>query len=243
MANLVKVDFHGDVVEASRDGDLLWVNFRRVCDNLGVNYESQLKKLKDKTWATMALNAMVADDGKTREIVCIERKSLPMWLATIEPSRVKEAVRKKLEKYQKECADVLAAHFFGAPKSAVVPTAPAVPAQSDDPLIQQMYAVIQLRQNQLATEQRLVEVDRKATEALEAARSSDGFLTVLGWARNNGRRMTLHEAARHGRFLTNHCGENGINMGKMHDPRWGTVNSYPIGLLNAYFRKVYSPAE
>ncbi len=243
MANLVKVDFHGDVVEAEKDGDVVWVGIRRVCDNLGLAHQPQFKKLQSKAWATVTLRVTVADDGKTREVACIPLKAVPLWLATVDVRNVKEGIRAKLEKYQKECADVLAAHFFGAPKPAVVPTAPAAPAPSDDPLIQQMYAVIQLRQNQLATEKRLAEVDRKATEALEAARSSDGFLTVLGWARNNGRRMTLKEAARHGRFLSNHCGENGINMGKMHDPRWGTVNSYPIGILNAYFRKVYSAAE
>lgn len=43
----------------------------------------------------------------------IHLDSLPMWLATIEASRVAEHVRSKLITYQKECARVLRDHFFG----------------------------------------------------------------------------------------------------------------------------------
>jgi hypothetical protein len=46
--------------------------------------------------------------------------SFPMWLATIESSRVAEHVRPKLVKYQKECARVLRDHFFGT--QVVTPT-------------------------------------------------------------------------------------------------------------------------
>jgi hypothetical protein len=55
----------------------------------------------------------VAEDGKEREMLFVHLDCLPMWLATIEASRVKEDVRPKLIAYQKECARVLRDHFFG----------------------------------------------------------------------------------------------------------------------------------
>ena len=39
-------------------------------------------------WATTAFNAVVGADGKNREMFMLHLDSLPMWLATIEPSRV-----------------------------------------------------------------------------------------------------------------------------------------------------------
>lgn len=39
--------------------------------------------------------------------------ALPMWLATIEPSRVAAEARPRLERFQLECAKALRDHFFG----------------------------------------------------------------------------------------------------------------------------------
>lgn len=113
MSNIVKVQFHGDTIEAiPRDGTA-WVVVRPVCDALGIDYSTQVAKLKTKAWATVGLIPMVANDGKNRELFCLDLDSLPMWLATIEPSRVRPEIRSKLERYQVECARVLRDHFFG----------------------------------------------------------------------------------------------------------------------------------
>lgn len=114
MSNLVRVPFHGDELDAVRDERGAWVSIRRVCEVLGVSHEPQFAKLKRKAWATMTMIVTVAEDGKNREIACVHLDSLPMWLATIEPSKVKPAVRDKLADYQRECAKVLRDYFFGA---------------------------------------------------------------------------------------------------------------------------------
>jgi antirepressor protein len=115
---LVEVPFYGEAVQALRDGGAVSVVIRRVCDSLGLDFSSQLSKLKAKPWATVAMSTTVAEDGKTRELACLDLDALPMWLATIEPSRVKPEVRFKLAAYQKECARVLRDHFFGRPAPA-----------------------------------------------------------------------------------------------------------------------------
>lgn len=119
---------------------------------------------------------------------------------------------------------------------------PAPAPESSDPLIGTLMGLVKIRESQLATERRLAAVEQVAAAAIEATRHSDGYLTVLGWGRENKQKFTLHQAARHGRILTKYCSENGINMGAHHDPRWGHVNSYPVALLNEYFKKLSKPS-
>lgn len=118
-----KFNFQGDSLNVLRDGDRLQVVVRGICDGLGLGYSSQLQKLKDKEWATVTLIVTVAEDGKAREMAMIDLDSLPMWLATIEPSRVAPHVRPKLVAYQRDVARVLRDHFFGAKSQAPDSTA------------------------------------------------------------------------------------------------------------------------
>lgn len=110
---LVKVNFHGDELECVRDERGVSVSLRRVCENIGIDYSTQLAKLRGKHWATVGLCPIVADDGKLREVVTISLDSLPMWLATIDAERVADHVRPKIVLYQMQAAKVLRDHFFG----------------------------------------------------------------------------------------------------------------------------------
>ena len=87
-----KYDFHGDTLDVIPDGDRLHVGIRAVCEALGVDSSGQLQRLKRKPWATMGVISAVAEDGKTREMSAVDLRSLPMWLATIEPARCRADV-------------------------------------------------------------------------------------------------------------------------------------------------------
>lgn len=134
-----KYDFHGDTLDVIPDGDRLHVGIRAVCEALGVDSSGQLQRLKRKPWATMGVISAVAEDGKTREMSAVDLRSLPMWLATIEPSRCRVDVREKLTVYQIECAAVLAAHFL--PRAAPQPDA--------SPLLAQFVETLQAMQGQI----------------------------------------------------------------------------------------------
>jgi DNA-binding transcriptional regulator YdaS (Cro superfamily) len=124
MSELIQVPFHGDTLEACGTcPEDAQVSIRRVCDALGVASQSQLEKLKGKAWATVTMIVAVAEDGKQREQAMIALKSLPMWLATIDPRKVSEHVREKLARYQQEAHDVLAAHFLKLKPPAADPNA------------------------------------------------------------------------------------------------------------------------
>lgn len=110
---LVQVPFHGDVIEAAQDGNGdVWVPLKRPCESVGVAPNGQIEKLKAKAWAVGKMILSTASDGKSYEMYALRLDCLPMWLATIDASRVKKELRAKLELYQKEAAHVLADHFL-----------------------------------------------------------------------------------------------------------------------------------
>lgn len=242
---LKTVSFYEDTLEAIRFDGKVYVSLRRCCECLDVDFSSQHKRLSDRErspWATMVVMTTVAKDGKEREVAMIDLDTLPMWLATIDASRVDEAVRPKLLRYQQECAKVLRDHFFGKPE--------------EDPVLASLNAALEVRRNQIemarrleATRQLAAQADTKADFAIESASeaqrtadaalhqadSNHGYFSVLGYARRHNRELPVAEAARHGRSLTGICRQSGVEVHQLTDPRFGRVNAYPQSVLDAYF--------
>jgi len=106
--------FHGDDLDVVRDEDGVFVGIRAVCESLGVSMQGQLEKLRsDPSTCIKMILTQMPGDGQAREIAFVDVRSLPLWLATIHPSKVKPAVREKLIAYKRDCAEALARHFFG----------------------------------------------------------------------------------------------------------------------------------
>lgn len=115
MVELPRVEqfnFYGDILDVVKDGKTLWVSVRRVCEALEINQDGQRVKLKEKTWARTEIISVPDARGHNQTAFMIALKSLPMWLATIEPGRVPDQVREKLARFQAEAADVLENYFF-----------------------------------------------------------------------------------------------------------------------------------
>ncbi len=134
MQRIETVHFMGDEIAAAKDGDKLRVVLKPLCDALGLSAASQIARLEKVGWATPHRMTAVGADGKTREMLTLDLDSLPMWLATIQVTRVSKGLQAKLLLYQRGCAKVLRDHFFGVP-----PAPPSVrildsgPRMSDSP--------------------------------------------------------------------------------------------------------------
>ena len=98
-----------------------------ICEALGVDPKSQRRKLQSKGWATGVMMTLVAADEKRREMYVVDRRTLTMWLATIDANRVSDTARPTLEAFQSEAADALDAYFHDG--GAINPS--ATPAQLD----------------------------------------------------------------------------------------------------------------
>lgn len=99
------------ILGAEIDGKAI-AAFRPIVEGLlGLDYSTQLRKLKGKSWAVMVKMTTTGADGKTYEMVGIDRKTLTMYLATLDENRVKEEIRPILVALQAEAADALDAYF------------------------------------------------------------------------------------------------------------------------------------
>lgn len=109
------VPFYGEHLDAIQDDKgTVWVSLLRCCENLGLAPDTQSRKLKGKVWATTTEMMVDSPDNSKRVVTCIDLDSLPGWLFSINARKVKESIREKVIRYQKECARVLRDHFFSS---------------------------------------------------------------------------------------------------------------------------------
>lgn len=92
------------------------VPIKPICDALGIDMESQRKKIKadEDLNSISVLSTAVGGDGKDREMLCLPVEFIFGWLLTINPKNVKPEAREFVSKYRMECFRVLADHFLGA---------------------------------------------------------------------------------------------------------------------------------
>lgn len=88
-----------------------WASAKHVCDALGIDWKSQHRKLDGKSWAVMVMMTATAADGKNYQTSMVDRRTLTMWLATIDTNRINETARPTLEAYQLEAVNALDNYF------------------------------------------------------------------------------------------------------------------------------------
>lgn len=130
---------------------LVYVPLLPICNYLELDWSAQYRRVRRDTILdeeTIAIT-LEAADGRNREMVCLPLEMLNGWLFGINVSRVKEGVRERLLRYQKECYRVLADHFGARP---------IVQTTSNSGLVQVRemgLAIARLAEEQMAFESRL----------------------------------------------------------------------------------------
>lgn len=105
--DMVTVEFDGDTLIAVKRGDEILVVIKRMCESLGLDYADEVAKLRSCRWARVENLSIRDSAGRDRKTACIPLRGFPMWLATIETTKVSSKARAKLESYQNRAADVL----------------------------------------------------------------------------------------------------------------------------------------
>lgn len=111
--DIVEVPFNGSMMIAQRsDNGEIYTALKPICENIGIAYNGQWERLNRTPWATIRMIRTVGADGKQRDMVAISRKTLTMWLATIDTNRLRdEQARKNVTVYQQEAAEALDEYF------------------------------------------------------------------------------------------------------------------------------------
>ena len=101
------VPFYGNALYVvDRNGEP-YTPMKPIVEGMGMAWQSQLAKLRQRFSATITEIVIVAADGKSREMVCLPLRKLAGWLQTISPSKVKPEIREKVIQFQSECDDAL----------------------------------------------------------------------------------------------------------------------------------------
>lgn len=205
-----------DLMAAQFDGHE-WAALKPMCDSLGIDMPTQLRKLNRRSWATVGQKPMVAADGRTREMVMIDAETIPMWLATIDENRVAEEARPALIALQREAKKALDAYFN---KRSVV--APAV----------NQFDVLRAAIDQIEAAQREASeakaIAQRTDERLAAIEGKHDWLSALAYARINNLPTHTNFLKRLGACATRIAKAHDIAANKVQHQLYGTVNSYPV---------------
>ncbi|MFD9615529.1 phage antirepressor N-terminal domain-containing protein, partial [Streptomyces sp. NPDC059083] len=109
--DIVPVSVPGSSMPIQADTQHRTAVFRPIVDFFGLDYSTQLRKLKSKSWACVVKMTTRDSLGREQEMVGIDRRTLGMWLATLDENRVAEDKRADLRAYQAQAADALDAYF------------------------------------------------------------------------------------------------------------------------------------
>lgn len=193
------------------------VALRPLCDVLGIDPDTQAKKLRGRSWATTVLKTVVAADGRPREMLLIDRRTMTMWLATLDERRVLESARERVVAYQREAADALDAYFNQRT---------AAPAMNQLDVLRAALDQIEAAQRDAAQAR---EIAAKTDARLDAIEAKHDWFSALGYARHAGIANTSTPAMRRlGVQAASIAKSHGIKPEKVPHHLYGTANLLPL---------------
>lgn len=159
------VEFYGTELVAMRDPQgTIWVPLRRLCEAIGVAFNTQQRKIQDDPVMSESLTSLpvVLGDGRTFEMECLALKYVRAWLFGINANRVKAEIRERLLAYQREVIEVIDRAFTPSHTESGLDDA-MIRAMRDNALQQaQLWEmVLSERQRLQRTEAAVVEMDEQ----------------------------------------------------------------------------------
>ena len=107
MCKLNPVTFHGDTIFCIDYCGEPYTPMKPIVENMGLGWASQTQKLNanKERWGVTII--VTPTDGGEQETLCMPVRKLPAYLNTINPKKVKIAIRDRVILYQNESDDAL----------------------------------------------------------------------------------------------------------------------------------------
>ena len=91
-----------EVVAARTETSEIYLPVRPICVALGVSWATQRRKIiADDVLMESVRTLRVQTRGGPQNLVCMDVEAIPLWLAEIEPDRVREELRDRLRSYKR----------------------------------------------------------------------------------------------------------------------------------------------
>ena len=180
------IPFHGDqLIAVQQPNGTVFVHFARVCENLGLSRPTQVRKVSAHAVLSKGLLTLpIETEGGTQKVQCLRVDLLPLWMAGLHASRVKEHLREKLERYQAEAAQVL----WNAFRDRIVVEETGIVPIEDDPSIQQLQRIVEMGRAIMHMAEQQIELQRQ--QAALTARMDSAARVIRGY---DGRIGTVEE--------------------------------------------------
>ena len=176
------VFYDDELIAILADDGHIYVSVTQMCQALGINARTQRRRLQDhdvlaegyKRGGLMTLPSESGRGGGQQQATLLRVDLIPLWLAGVRISRVKEEIRQKLKRYQREAAAVLWEAFQEGRLTAEPSLAELLSSDSPAARAYRMATAIQqLARHQLLLESRVGGVESRL-EAIEARLDDPG---------------------------------------------------------------------
>ena len=202
-----------------------FVPLRPMCEAIGVDVDGQRRKLDQAEWARTELISVRDSAGRMQQAVALDADHVPMWLATIQVSRVAEAARPILISYQREAATALRDYFY----RGVAVQAPG--SQFD--MLRSMVDHLEAAQR---TADEAKQIASKTDARLDAIEGRHDWYSALGYARHTSYGNTSSEHLQKiGAQAKQIAASHGIEPVKVPHALYGRVNSLPAWVWEIAF--------
>ncbi len=154
------------------EGQDIYLPIRPMCQALGVASQMQIARIKaDEVMAENLRRVRLATPGGPQTVQALHIESVPLWLGTLEPGRVREDLRPRLIAYkrwmQRRVYEAFAVEIGWGRPGPPVPTPSSAAAPASLAYIEQMaLAIAHMARQQLTFERDLTDV-RDHVEALD----------------------------------------------------------------------------
>ncbi len=114
------VKFNNQQVPVFFHNEKPYVVMKPICENIGLDWRSQLKRIKRNQVLNQGVVMMTTPSVKgDQDSVALPLGMLNGWLMGVDANKVRPEIKDTLIKYQLECYDVLYQHFMPKPRKPV----------------------------------------------------------------------------------------------------------------------------
>lgn len=114
------VKFNNQQVPVFFHNEKPYVVMKPICENIGLDWRSQLKRIKRNQVLNQGVVMMTTPSVKgDQDSVALPLGMLNGWLLGVDANKVRPEIKDTLIKYQLECYDVLYQHFMPKPRKPV----------------------------------------------------------------------------------------------------------------------------
>lgn len=122
MCQLSPVPFHGDTIFCVEHEGQPYSPLKPIVENMGLDWKVQYRKIsanKDR-WGMVIMT--IPSAGGEQKMLCLPLRKLAAWLASINPKKVRQELRTKIELYQAESDDALWNYWMKGKADRKIPT-------------------------------------------------------------------------------------------------------------------------